>query len=129
MPNLLDSPPSVFLVSILVLDIGACQSLPTPRKYHLFSVKGVARPSQSRCQEKCSETNRALAVPASRAEYQCMVATASTIPEALSRRSTSFWTGLAIAGDNMLTGIVNGTNYTGILWFWGPHAFQQLSSR
>ena len=94
--------------------VGVCKSLAPPRNYQLFSVKGVAKHSQSHCRQLCSERKKALAVPMSRAEYQCMIATASTTREALSGRSTPFWTGLLIDSQNRLTGIVNGTNYTGL---------------
>ena len=66
-------------------------------------------PSQSSCQGQCSNHHQELAVPTTNADYRCMVKTAG-----LAKR---FWTALVIDSGHILRGIVNGTNYVGVIIF------------
>ena len=84
-----------------------------PRNFQLVSVDGVAKPTQSRCQQQCLEKKQVLAVPISSAEFQCMVEIAA-IPGSLNKMWKPFWTGLFIDSQNKLAGVVYGVNLTGI---------------
>ena len=105
--------------SVAVSASDPCKSLATSRNYKLYTVSGVDKPSRSRCQTECSAKTQALAVPTTQLEYQCMIHTAGAGTHGFAK---PFWTGLVVYGQDRLSGIVNGTNYTGI-GFFGTKAF------
>ena len=87
----------------------------TPRNYRLVSVNGVRRPTKTQCQTQgCAVYKQVLAVPQTRAEYQCIIDVAGG-------HDKPFWTGLVLAGGERLAGTVNGTYYEEIE-FWGRAA-------